>query len=41
METIQKTKEKLKKLVPKAKIGIIHGKLKEKDLVKAMDDLQK
>jgi len=40
VETIEHTKRELEKLVPKAKIGIIHGKMKERQLLKIMDDFQ-
>ncbi len=41
IETIEKAKENIKKLVPKAKIGIIHGRIAENKLIKIMDDFQK
>jgi len=41
VQTIEKAKESIKKLLPKAKIGIIHGKMREKQLIKIMDDFQK
>jgi transcription-repair coupling factor (superfamily II helicase) len=41
VETIGVAKNLLENLVPKAKIGIAHGKLKEKELVKVMEDFQK
>ncbi len=41
VQTIEKTAEKLKDLCPKAKIGLIHGRMPEKKLVKIMDDFQK
>ncbi len=40
VETIEGAKLLLEKLVPKAKIGIIHGRLNEKELVKVMSDFQ-
>lgn len=40
VQTIYSAKLELQKLLPKAKIGILHGRLPEKDLVKAMDDFQ-
>jgi len=41
VQTIEKTKVEIKKLVPKAKIGVIHGRMPEKQLLKIMDDFQK
>ena len=41
VETIEKVKERLKNLAPAAKIGIVHGRLKEKDLIGIMDGFQK
>jgi transcription-repair coupling factor (superfamily II helicase) len=41
VKTIEKVKKSLEELVPKAKIGIIHGRLKEEELIKIMDDFQK
>jgi transcription-repair coupling factor (superfamily II helicase) len=41
VQTIDKAKNEIKKLVPKAKIGIIHGRIQEKQLIKIMDDFQK
>ena len=41
IKTINKIKLFLEKLVKKAKIAIIHGRLKEKDLVKIMNDFRK
>lgn len=38
VQTIEKTKEKLEKLIPGAKISLIHGRMPEKDLIKIMDD---
>ena len=40
VETIETAKKFLENLVPKIKIGIAHGRLKEKELVKAMADFQ-
>ncbi|MBZ9572312.1 DEAD/DEAH box helicase [Patescibacteria group bacterium] len=40
IETIRAVKNLLEKLVPEAKIGIAHGRLKEKDLVKVMTEFQ-
>lgn len=40
IQTIHGVKMELEKLLPKAKIGILHGRLSEKDLVKTMDDFQ-
>lgn len=40
VQTIYSAKLELQKLLPKAKIGILHGRLSEKDLVKTMDDFQ-
>jgi transcription-repair coupling factor (superfamily II helicase) len=41
IETIDKVARDLKKLCPKAKVGIIHGRMHEKDLIRIMDDFQK
>jgi len=41
VQTIEKARAEIKKLVPKAKIGVIHGGLHEKQLLKIMDDFQK
>ena len=41
VETLEKTKSEIKKLIPKLKIGIIHGRMPEKQLIKAMEDFQK
>ncbi len=38
VETIEKTKTALHKLIPTAKIGAIHGRMNEKQIVKIMDD---
>jgi len=40
VETIAGVKKFLEKLVPEAKFGIAHGKLREKELVKIMEDFQ-
>jgi len=40
IQTIDKARAEIKKLVPKAKIGIIHGRIHEKQLLKIMDDFQ-
>ncbi|MBC7073888.1 DEAD/DEAH box helicase, partial [Candidatus Parcubacteria bacterium] len=40
IENILAVEKFLKELLPKVKIGIGHGKLKEKELVKIMDDFQ-
>lgn len=40
VETIEGAKKALETLIPKAKIGIAHGKLNEKELVRVMDDFQ-
>ncbi len=39
--TINMVKRTLQKLVPKATIGVVHGRLREKELVRVMDDFQK
>ncbi|MCX6721125.1 MAG: helicase-related protein [Candidatus Staskawiczbacteria bacterium] len=41
VETIDKAKKEIKKLAPKARIGVIHGRMPEKQLIKIMDDFQK
>lgn len=41
VRTIETMKEFLEKLLPKIKIGIAHGRLKEKELIKIMNDFQK
>lgn len=41
VQTIEMAKEEIKKLVKKAKIGIIHGRMNEKQIIKIMDDFQK
>lgn len=41
VETIEKTSHEIKKLCPKAKVGLIHGRIPEKKLIKIMDDFQK
>ena len=38
--TIGMVKRTLEKLVPQAKIGIIHGRLPEKEMVRVMNDFQ-
>ena len=38
--TIGMVKKALQKLLPKAKIGIIHGRLPEKEMVRVMEDFQ-
>jgi len=40
VDTLEKTKKDLEKLVPTARISIIHGKMKENQIVKIMDDFQ-
>jgi len=40
VETIETAKKFLKNLVPQAEVGIAHGRLKEKELVKVMADFQ-
>ncbi|MFA4999064.1 MAG: DEAD/DEAH box helicase [Candidatus Paceibacterota bacterium] len=40
VETIEKAKNFLQKLLPKATYGIAHGRLKEKELIKVMTDFQ-
>ena len=40
VETIEKTSNDIKELCPKAKVGLIHGRIPEKKLVKIMDDFQ-
>ncbi len=40
VETIEKAKEFLQGLMPKARYGIAHGRLKEKELIKVMTDFQ-
>ena len=41
VQTIEQKVKELKELCPKAKIGLIHGRIPEKKLVKIMDDFQK
>src|SRR3989344_6380 len=41
VQTIEMAKKKIKELCPKAEIGIIHGRMPEKELVEIMDDFQK
>jgi transcription-repair coupling factor (superfamily II helicase) len=40
VQTIEKARLEIKKLATKAKIGIIHGRMHEKQLLKIMDDFQ-
>lgn len=40
IQTIQKAKQEIKKNVSRAKIGIIHGRMAEHNLLKIMDDFQ-
>ena len=40
VENIETAKKFLEELVPQAKIGIVHGRLREKELIKIMDDFQ-
>ena len=41
VETIEVIKKNLERLLPMAKIGVAHGRLKEKELVKVMEDFQR
>ncbi|KKP32678.1 MAG: hypothetical protein A2312_02865 [Candidatus Staskawiczbacteria bacterium RIFOXYB2_FULL_32_9] len=41
VQTIEKTKHELQNLLPKAKIGFIHGRLPEKKLIEIMNNFQK
>jgi len=41
VQTIEKTRQDIKKLCPKAKTSFIHGRMSEKQLIKIMDDFQK
>jgi len=41
VETIEKTAKEIRELCPKAKVGVIHGRLPEKKLIRIMDDFQK
>ena len=41
VQTIETKVQSLRKLCPRAKIGFIHGRMSEKNLIKIMDDLQK
>ena len=41
VETIRVAKEFLQNLIPRAKFGIAHGRLKERDLIKVMTEFQK
>ena len=40
VETIEVVRKNLEKMMPKVKIGIAHGRLKEKDLVRVMENFQ-
>jgi len=40
VQTIDKARSEIKKLIPKAKIGVIHGRMLENQLLKIMDDFQ-
>jgi len=40
VQTIEKTKLELQNLIPKAKVGFIHGKMPESKLIKIMEDFQ-
>jgi len=40
VETIETAKNLIQKLIPKVKIGVIHGRLRERELTKIMDDFQ-
>jgi len=40
VETIEAVKKFLEKLLPKVKFGVAHGRLKEKELVKVMEEFQ-
>ncbi len=41
VQTIETKAHQLKKLIPGAKVGIVHGKMPEKHLIKIMDEFQK
>ncbi len=41
VQNIKKVKNYLEKLIPKAKIGIIHGKLKEKKLIEVINNFER
>ena len=41
VQNIEKMQEFLKKLLPGIRVGIAHGRLKEKDLIKIMEDFKK
>jgi len=41
IESIEKVKKHIKKICPKLHIGIIHGRMSEKQLIKIMDEFQK
>lgn len=40
VETIETAKNLIQKLIPEAEISIIHGRMKEKEIVRVMDDFQ-
>jgi transcription-repair coupling factor (superfamily II helicase) len=40
VETIENARKLLENLIPKAKIGVVHGRLNEKELVRVMSDFQ-
>ena len=40
VETIESARKLLENLVPKAKIGVVHGRLNEKELIRIMNDFQ-
>jgi transcription-repair coupling factor (superfamily II helicase) len=41
VQTIEKASEKIKNLCPRAKVGLIHGRIPEKKLIRIMDNFQK
>lgn len=41
VETIEAVKKNLEELLPKIEIGVVHGRIGEKNLVKVMEDFQK
>ncbi|MEK7658425.1 MAG: DEAD/DEAH box helicase [Patescibacteria group bacterium] len=41
VQTIENAKEKIKNLCPKAKIGVIHGRMNEKQIIKIMNDFSR
>jgi len=41
VQTIEKVASSIKELCPRAKVGVIHGRIAEKKLVKIMDNFQK